>query len=250
MHHLTHLEVDGMSESNKQAFAEIMPSLTGLRSLTLSSVSQSPDFWPEITKRLTVLTQLTNLSLPYLLGDLSLPEQFPRFPKGIVDLKIGSWKAFPQDLAESLMDLTNLTSLNICSSDEMHLFNNVTPFQFFTELGQLKTLRLSNSCLDRPFLDAFEALTGLTALCLDASEPKIDHKVFCKQLSLLSNLKVLKVPFPLKLLVDDETGVPDGSLPKLRRIEGSLKQGTVDHDTYSAMVKAFPCLRYVHRLID
>ena len=239
-----------MSERDKQAFVEIMPSLTGLRSLTLSSVCGTPDLWPEITKRLTFLTQLTNMSLSYLLGDQSLPEQSLRFPKGIIDLEIASLQPFPEDLAETLMDLTNLTSLDISCEKETHLFHNVTPFQFFTELGQLKTLRLSNSCLDRPFLDAFIALTGLKELCLDASEPKIDHKVFCKQLSLLSHLEVLQIPFPAKLLVDDETGVPDGSLPKLRRIEGSFKQGTVNHDTYSAMVKAFPCLRYVDGLID
>ena len=128
----------------------------------------------------------------------------------------------------------------------MHLFHpeGVTPFHFFKELRQLKALTLSNVCVDRPFLEAFVALTGLTKLSLDELYEQMDHEFLCRQLRLLSNLRVLMFPFPAKLLIDSETGVPQGCLSKLRRV-CSVPRGTIDDDTYSALVKAFPCLRYV-----
>ena len=242
MRHLTSLEFMVRSERDKQAFAESMPSLTGLRSLVLSIDMNIPDTSSEIMKRLTILTRLTRLHLSNSPGGQSL-----RFPTGIIDLLLTRQLVYPEDLAGELVDLTNLTSLNIASDEEMILFqsDSVTPFHFFEELGQLKTLTLSNVCVDRPFLEAFVALTGLTELNLAGLyEQMMDHESLCRQLRLLSNLKVLEIPFPAKLLIDSETGVPQGCLSKLRRV-CSFSRGAIDGDTYSAMVKAFPCLRYV-----
>ena len=241
MRHLTSLEFMVTSESNMQAFAESMPSLTGLRSLILSDQMNIPNTLSAIVERLTVLTQLTQLNLSCDLGGQSL-----RFPKGIVDLLLSSATIFPEDLTEELVDLTNLTSLDISSGEEMHLFHSesVTPFNFFEELGQLKTLVLCSVCLDGPFLDAFTALTGLTELRLCDCCGQMDPILLCQQLSLLSNLRVLEIPFSAELLIDSEAGVPQGCLSKLRTITSPLAC-TIDSGTYSAMVKAFPCLRNV-----
>ena len=244
MHRLRSLNFAIMSEKNEQEFAETMPSLTGLRSLTLLKYMFHHPISTKITEHLTVLAQLTELYLYDAIGSHSL-----RFPKGIVNLDLQCQKTFPEDPSEELVHLTNLASLNINAGETelLHLFRSdgVTPLHVFKELGQLKTLSLHNVCLDCPFLDAFVALTGLTALRLDGWPVQVDHKLFCQQLRFLSNLKVLKVPFPLNLLVDREAGVPRGCLSKIRRIEGSFTQGTMDGNTYAALVKAFPCLRSV-----
>ena len=240
MRQLTSLEFSFASESDAQCLAESMPSLTGLRSLTLDLGHEFLSILSEITKRLTVLTQLTLLDLSDLLERQPL-----RFPKGIVDLKIDSWDISAEDLADKLVDLTNLTSLRISSQEEAHLFHSggVTPLHLFMELGQLKRLKTYNICVDRPFLDAFKALTGLTELRLDGLKQRVDHEVFCQQLRLLSNLKAIRIPFPAKMLVDGEYRVPRGCLTKIREIERFSGRDNVDDATYTAMTKAFPCLR-------
>ena len=94
MRHLTSLAFIAKSESNMQAFAESMPSLTGLRSLVLSSAVNIPDTSSEIAKRLTILTQLTCLHLSGLPGGQSL-----RFPTGIFDLHLTRQPVCTEDLA-------------------------------------------------------------------------------------------------------------------------------------------------------
>ena len=241
MRHLTSLAFIAKSESNMQAFAESMPSLTGLRFLVLSSAVNIPDTSSEITKRLTILTQLTRLHLSDLPGGQSL-----RFPTGIVDLHLTRQPVCTEDLAGELVDLTNLTSLNFFGFQAMHLFHpeGVTPFHFFKELGQLKALTLSNVCVDHTFFDAFVTLTGLTELRLGGWYARMDPKLVCRQLSLLSNLQVLKIPFP-QFLVDSETGMPQGSLPKLRTIN-LPRYHAVDANTQASLFEAFPCLRNVN----
>ena len=218
-----------------------MPSLTSLRSLDLFACGwSSTGISFEITTRLSVLTQLTKLHLNDLQGSPA-----PRLPNGIVDLSISSGQSFPEDLADKLVDLTNLTSLRISSQEEAHLFHSggVTPLHLFMELGQLKRLKTYNITMDRPFLDAFKALTGLTELRICDIEQRVDHEVFCQQLRLLSNLKAIRIPFPAKMLVDGEYRVPRGCLTKIREIERFSGRDDVDNATRSAMMKAFPCLR-------
>ena len=241
MDHLTSLEFMVTSERDKHAFAESMPSLTGLRSLVLSSAVNIPDTSSEITRRLTILTQLTRLCLSGLPGGQSL-----RFPTGIIDLHLTRQPVFSEDLVGELVDLTNLTSLKISSFENRHLFHpgNVTPLHFFKELRQLKALTLWNVYLDRPFLEAFVALTGLTKLSLDERYEQMDHEFLCRQLRLLSNLRVLMFPFPIQLLVDSQTEAPQEFLPKLRKLRGYYLRDAIEGDP-SALVKAFPCLRDV-----
>ena len=241
MRQLTNLEFIVTSEGDEQGLLESMFSLTGLRSLSLSSgwiIQRIPS---EITERLTALTRLTELRLHQLPGDHPL-----RFPESILDIELHFPNTFPEDLPEALMELKNLTSLNIHNEKETHLFHSgiVTPFDFFNELGQLKALFMWNVCVDPPFLGAFKALAGLTELHLDGTKVQMDHNLVCRQLSFLSNLEKLKIPFP-ELLVDDEAGVLQGCLPKLRRIYCGCLKGTVEEDIYLAMVKAFPRLRSV-----
>ena len=241
MGQLTSLDFVFASKTDAQGFSESMHSLTRLRSLVLGYEYANPDMSSEITERLSVLTQLTRLCLPYVRRDRPL-----RLPKGIVDLNLSSGHSFPEGLSEELVGLTKLTSLQLDSYEEMYLFHSdgMTPIHFFNELGQLKTLSLRNVRLDRPFLDAFVALTGLTKLCFDDVEPEgVDQKLFLQQLCLLSDLRELIIPFPSKLLVDSEVGLPHGSLPKLRKLGRGIR-GSVDDNTYSALTKAFPCLRW------
>ena len=239
MDQLTRLDLNVTSEKDKRGLLESMASLTRLRSLALSSGHRIPYIPSEITERLTFLTQLTQLCLYDLPGDHPL-----RFPESTLNLTLGVPKIYPEDLLEDLMNLTNLTRLTIYSKEETHLSHSdsVTPFDFFKERRQLKTLRTRNICLDPPFLDAFKALTGLTQLCLSCAKLQMDHGLVCPQLTLLSNLEVLEIPFP-KLLVDSETGVPRGSLPKLKNIRRAFPHIYIGEDTSSAMAKVFPCFR-------
>ena len=240
MLHLTSLAFTVASERDKQGFVDIVPSLTGLRSLSLSR-DNIPGISFEIVNRLSVLSQLTHLDLSDLLGDQPL-----RLPKGIVDLKLSFDHSLPEGLSEELVGLTQLTSLALYNYQEIYAFHSdgMTPSHFFKELGQLKTLTWFNICMDRPFLDAFVALTGLTKLRIYQIEPKrLDQKLFFRQLGLLSDLRELMIPFPSKLLVDSEVGLPQGCLSKLRKIECSPIQRAKDVGN-PAMAKAFPCLRW------
>ena len=216
MHHLTRLDFTARSERDEQAFAESMPSLTGLKSLTLSSLN-TPGISSEITKRLTVLTHLARLCLH------DLQDHTLCFPKEIVDLELSSPKTFPQDLPEELVDLTNLTSLRMHSDRGMRLFHSdaLTPYRFFNGLRQLKTLTLWNACLDHPSLDAFAAMPGLTELNLGGRNAQMDDRLVCQQLCLLSNLKMLTIPVP-EMLINSEVVVSRACLPKIRRIESSF----------------------------
>ena len=240
MRELTKLELLAPEGRNVQAFVECMVSLTGLKSLVFSD-DVPMVVSPEITKRLTLLTQLTQLFLSATPGGHPLS-----FPKGIIDLSLRTQQGFPTDLFEVLLAMTHLKSLTIVSSKEMHLFHSdgVTPFHFFNKLRQLKALTLWNAFVDRTFLEAFVVLTGLTELRLGGWYARMDPKLVCRQLSLLSNLQVLKIPFP-EFLVDSETGMPQGSLPKLRTIN-LPRYHAVDANTQASLFEAFPCLRNVN----
>ena len=81
-------------------------------------------------------------------------------------------------------------------------------------------------------------------LRLGGRTEQMDHRFICQQLSLLSDLSVLEIPYP-KLLVDSQAGVPQGCMPKLRKIVLPLEYIVIDDDTHLAMMKAFPSLRNV-----
>ena len=106
----------------------------------------------------------------------------------------------------------------------------------------MKTLLTRNICLDPPFLDAFKALTGLTDLCLRGENVPMDHGLVCRQMSLLSNLEVLEIPYP-ELLVDSKTGVPQRSLSELKNIRRDWGKSNKGEDTSSAMAKVFDRFR-------
>ena len=248
MQDLTKLELHAPEGEDILPFVECMEFLTGLKSLVfLDSIPTVVS--PQITQRLSIFTQLTQLSLDATPGNHPL-----RFPKGIVDLGLKTQQSFPTDLLTELVDLTRLEYLCIHSAKEMHLFHTtgVTPFHFFRKLRKLKALTLWNACLDRAFLSAFVALTGLTKLRLGGRKTQMDHSLVCKQLSLLSNLRVLEIPFPERL-IDSISGVPQGGLPKLRTIDLPLCRTvdpplyhTIDAKTHASLFDAFPCLRNVN----
>ena len=241
MQDLTRLKLHAPLGANISAFVECIEFLTGLKSLIfLDDIPTVVS--PEITKRLTILTQLTQLFLR------DSPEAHPlRLPQGIVDLELRTPLSFPTDLPEVLLDMTNLKSLNIRSGRTMHLFHTtgVTPFHLFKRLGQLKALTLWNACLDRPLLDAFVALIGLTELRLGGRKTQVDHGRLCQQVRLLSNLRVLEIPFPERL-IDHQAGMLCGGLPKLRTIDLPLYHA-IDTNTHASLFEAFPCLRNVNR---
>ena len=131
MRQLTSLTFTVASDRDKSGFLESMPSLTGLRSLSLSYVG-IPGISYEITKRLSVLSQLTRLCLSDLLEDQPL-----RLPKELVDLCLFSKYSFPEDLSEQLAALTDLTSLKMHSYEELHLFHSdgMRPIRLSTNSG-------------------------------------------------------------------------------------------------------------------
>ena len=176
-----------------------------------------------VVTHLPRLKNLKHFSL-FLYGEsIDLRNLVAALSKKIVDLELSSRKTFPKDLPEELVDLTNLTSLRMHSDRQMRLFHSdaLTPIRFFNGLRQLKTLTLWNACLDRPSLDAFAAMTGLTELNLGGRYAQMDDRLVCQQLCLLSNLKMLAIPVP-EMLIDSEVVVSRACLPKIRRIESSF----------------------------
>ena len=80
--HLTKVDFYKLGHGGLRAFAECMSSFAGIRSLTLRDKHRA--ILPEITERLTILTQLTELYLDPISRSYSL-----RLPTGIVDLHLG-----------------------------------------------------------------------------------------------------------------------------------------------------------------
>ena len=239
--HLTKLDFDGLGDGRLRAFTECMSAFTGIRSLTLRDLYQT--IVPEITEGLTILKQLTQLSLE------PVPRSRPlRLPTGIVNLQLSSGVILPRaspDVNEYLTDLTsltNLTSLWIDSGDKLRLFQpgGVTPSQFSRQLSKLKDLETMDVIVDDLFLEALTDVTGLTKLCLFCSTSILDPYIVCPRLSPLSNLEVLKIlcsAYP----ASRRLGLPQMHLPKLRELDLPLS-GT-DVNMRREVWQTFPCLR-------
>ena len=241
VHHLTKLHFYRLGGGRLRAFAECMSSFTGLRSLTLRDDYQT--ILPEIAERLTILTQLTELSLDSIKRSRSL-----RLPTGIVNLQLGyavKYAAASPGINEYLPDLTsltNLTSLSIKSSEELRLFQpgGVTPSQFSRQLRGLKDLKTSNVLMDELFLDALTTLTQLTQLCLDSLAYLADPYIVCPRLSSLSNLEVLKISYR-KNDVSRRFAFPQMRLPKLKELELPFERTSAS--ARRELWQTLPCLR-------
>ena len=217
VHHLTKLHFYRLGDRRLRAFAECMSSFAGIRSLTIRDDYHA--ILHEIAERLTILTQLTELSL------VSIERSSPlRLPMGIVNLQLGyavRYAAASPDMNECLTDLTsltNLTSLSIKSSSELRLFQpgGVTPSQFSRQLSKLKYLETIDVRVDDLFLDALAYMTGLTKLCLVSRRSLVDLRIVCPRLTTLSNLEVLKISCDNHLidcLASFQIGVPQTRLP-------------------------------------
>ena len=241
VHHLTKLDFHRLGDRRLRAFAECMSSFTGIRSLTLRDLYHTIP--SEIEEGLTILTQLTQLSLSPIPRNSSL-----RFPMGIVNLQLGYAMSLPSaslnanDFLTCLASLTNLTSLSINSGNELRLFqaDGVTPSQFSRQLSKLKDLETANVHMDDVFLDALTDMTGLTKLCLFCSASILDPYIVCPRLSPLSNLEVLKISCPERS-VSRRLGLPQMHLPKLREL--SLPLANTDVSERREVWQMFPCLR-------
>ena len=241
VHHLTKLDFDGLGDGRLRAFAECMSSFTGIRSLTLNDLDQT--ILPEITDGLTILTQLTELSLNPIKRNCPL-----RFPPGIVNLQLSFGAILPRDSLDvngyltDLTSLTNLTSLWIDSGNKLRLFQpgGVTPSQFSRQLSKLKDLETMDVIVDDSFLEALTDMTGLTKLCLFCCASRVDPYIVCPRLTPLSNLKVLRIwcsEYPVSCGI----GLPQMDLPKLRELDLPLS-GT-DVSARREVWQTFPCLR-------
>ena len=238
MHQLTKLDVAIKDQEDQQAFAASMFSLTQIRSLTLKCQMRS-GIAPEITERLSILTRLAQLSLEDLQGIHSL-----RLPTGVADLKlkINANRDLPVDVLDVLLPMTNLTSLDINSAAQLHLFHpqGAEPCRFAQELRDLKALTTRNVSVDDLFLDALEAMTQLTELSLSSAR-NVDPFLVCPRLSPLSNLRVLSISVRRSFAGCFE--FPQLCLPKLRELD--LPLSDIDANAYRALLKTLPCLRKV-----
>ena len=239
--HLTKVDFYKLGHGGLRAFAECMSSFAGIRSLTLRDKHRA--ILPEITERLTILTQLTELYLDPISRSYSL-----RLPTGIVDLHLGYTMSLvgaslnANEYLICLASLTNLTSLSIKSSDELRLFhpNCATPSQFSRQLSGLKDLETRNVRVDDLFVDALADMTGLTKLCLVNRLSVVDPYTVCPRLSLLSNLEVLKISC-IESRFNSRVGLPQMRLPKLREL--NLPLANTDLSARREVWQMFPCLR-------
>ena len=245
VHRLTKLDFHRLGDGRLRAFAECMSSFTGIRSLTIRDDYQA--ILPEIAERLTILTQLTELSLDSIKRGRPL-----RFPTGIVNLQLGYAVAYAaaspdeNEYLTCLASLTNLTSLSIKSSGELRLFQHgsVTPLQFSRQLSKLKYLKTIDVRVDDLFLDALAYMTGLTKLCLASRRSLVDLRIVFPRLTTLSNLEVLKIScynHLIDCLASFRIRVPQTRLPKLREL--SLPLSGTDVDERRELWQMFPCLR-------
>ena len=239
MYQLTKLDVAVKDQADQQAFAASMFSLTQIRSLTLKCQMRS-GIAPEITERLSILTRLTQLSLADIQGSHSL-----RLPTGIADfkLKINANRDLPVDVFDVLLPMTNLTSLDIYSVAQLHLFHpqGAEPCRFAQELRDLKVLTTRNVSVDDLFLDALEAMTQLTELRLSSAR-NVDPFLVCPRLSPLSNLRVLSISVR-RSFAGCRFEFPPLCLPKLRELD--LPLSDIDANAHRALLKTVPCLRKV-----
>ena len=248
MQHLTRLDFTAVKERDKQAFAECISSLTGLRSLTLWKEESSSIIVeitnhlilsPEITDHLTLLTRLTQLSL----GSISETQSL-RFPTGIVDLKLRSVQGLPPSLAKSIVPLRNLTTLkiqNLCVFD-LHMVARTLSRHPEIEYSSFANQLITDCVLtSNNFLNVLGSLTGLTKLHLE-SRKRMDPYIVCPRLSCLSNLRALKI-YSFWDFKKGGIGLPQLSLPKLRVFV--LRVRDIDTNECRKMWKACPCLKEI-----
>ena len=241
MQHLTRLDFAATEERDKQAFADCIFSLTGLRSLSLWKDTSSV-ISTEITDRLTLLTRLTQLSLG------STPEEdcSLRFPTGIVDLELSSTLGLPQDLGETILGVKHLTSLKIQNhspSSYLEMPEHPTEFNFHVDvLIRSYNLETDTVLMSNSFLDALVSLTGLKKLFI-RSRKRVDPYFVCPRLSRLSNLRELQIPAPNGRFSDSRAGLPKLRLPKLRSLV--LYVNNINTNKRRKIWKACPCLNEV-----
>ena len=238
MHQLTKLKFEFREAQDRRGLAECLSLLTGLRSLTLLG-SHRLIILPENEERqLMTLTQLTELSLKhYRIG------QYRRFPTGIQSFTCLLSGSPPENMAEILMSMTNLTSLSILvPSGFERLFHrrSVTPFQFSQEFGRLKHLSTLNVVVDDLFLEALGMLTILTSLQLTSNAASVDPYPLFPRLNNLSELVELKISSPVATPLHND-GFPQMCLPRIRKLDLPLT-GT-DASMRAALAKTLPCLR-------
>ena len=165
------------------------------------------------------------------------------FPTGLRSLDFWFLYSPPADFVETLMSMTNLTSLVIRDClKELHLFHSddVTPSQFSGKLAKLKHLSIRPVAVDDLFLDAVGMLTQLTSLVFGGHTASVDPYALCLHLSNLTELIELKIScLALTSIRNDE--FPQLYLPKLRELDFPLS--STDANICRAMWKTLPCLR-------
>ncbi len=229
-----------------RVFAECLPSLTELRSLSLSGSRSLTTILPGIVERnLMTLTQLTELCLKnHRIG------HGQRFPTGIQSLTCSFSGSPPANIAEILMSMTNLTSLSVLapwSFERLFRHQGVKPSQFSQELGRLKHLSTLNVLVDDLFLEALGMLTQLTSLQLENTAASLDPYLLFPRSNNLSELVELKISSPVAIPVRNG-GLPQLCLPKLRKLDLPLR-GT-DDNMRKELWKTLPCLRKMLLLKD
>ncbi len=238
MYQLTRLSFEAKEEQDHRGLAECLPSLTGLRSLTLLGSHRSIILPENEERHLMTLTQLTELSLKhYRIGCGR------RFPTGIQSFTCSFSGSPPDDFPQILMSMTNLTSLSVLApSGFERLFRpqGVTPSQFSQELRRLKHLSTLNVLIDDLFLEALDMLTQLTSLQLANNAASVDPYLLFPRSNNLSELVELKISSPVAIPVRNG-GFPQLCLPKLRKLDLPLR-GT-DDNMCEALWKTLPCLR-------
>ena len=239
MYHLTKLVLPVQGERDVEDFAECMSQLTGLRSLTLSGRDLS-EFPREIEEQhLMPLTQLTHLSVKYCrLG------RCRRFPRGIRSLDFLFFESPPTDFVETLMSVTNLTSLsiNISPGGDLRPFHGhrVTPSRFSQDLGRLKHLLIRRVLADDLFFDAVGMLTRLTSLVFSDYTVCADIYLVCPRLSNLTELKALEISSGKATCIRNGE-LPQLRFPKLRKL--NLPLSGTDANMQKRLWKILPCLR-------
>ena len=239
MRHLTELDVISPDDDDNHTYAECITALTGLKSLTLAKSAASA-VSTEVTKCLTLLSQLTRLCLSTSSTGYRL-----HLPTTIADLSLNFYQDDPPlGMSQALMSLSNLSSLEINSAGILQLFQSdgVTPSCFFKCLSNLKALKTQNVVLCRFCLEALATLPDLTELRFSEPKSQVDPDLTSALLSSFSKLRVLHVPSPQHLIDQLIRGELKGCLSGLR--EFYLPSNCVlDANMQSAMLKLFPCLR-------